>query len=342
MIWQFLIRRLFLLLFVFFALTCFAFSLGHLFPGDPLTNFSGISQPDDELLPALVQQYQLEHGYIRQYLAFVSRILQGDWGLSLSSQQPILTEIGQVFPATLELVAYALLVSFVVGVPLGLIAAIKAQHWSGKLISSIAMVGYSLPVFWWALLMIMLFSITLGWLPTAGRIGLLFEIPAMTGFMLPDILLSNQPYWQAALTDALRHLLLPTLVLATFPTTVMIRFTKDAMLGVWQQSYIKTARAKGLSRSQVLYRHGVRNAMMPVLRQLGLQFSTLVTLAMITELIFSWPGIGLWLLDSINQRNYPAIQGGLLVISTLVILVNILMDILHTLLNPLARKQFNG
>ncbi|MDP4535007.1 ABC transporter permease [Alkalimonas collagenimarina] len=342
MIWQFLIRRLFLLLFVFFALTCFAFSLGHLFPGDPLTNFSGISQPSDELLPALVQQYQLEQGYLQQYFAFLSRILQGDWGLSLSSQQPIITELTQVFPATLELVAYALLISFVVGVPLGLIAAIKAQHWSGRFISGVAMVGYSVPIFWWALLMIMLFSITLGWLPTSGRISVLFEIPASTGFMLPDIMLSKQPYWQAAMIDALRHLLLPALVLATFPTTVMIRFTRDAMLGVWQQSYIKTARAKGLSRSQVLYRHGLRNAMMPVLRQLGLQFSTLVTLAMITELIFSWPGIGLWLLDSINQRNYPAIQGGLLVISTLVIMVNILMDILHTLLNPLARKQFNG
>lgn len=342
MIWQFLLRRLCLLLFVFFALTCFAFSLGHLFPGDPLTNFSGISQPDDELLLALVHQYQLEHGYIRQYFAFLSRMLQGDWGLSLSSQQPILTELIQVFPATLELVSYALLISFVVGVPLGLMAAIKSQHWSGKLISAVALVGYSLPMFWWALLLIMLFSITLGWLPTSGRISVLFEIPAITGFMLPDILRSNQPYWQAALIDAVRHLLLPALVLATYPTTVMIRFTRDAMLGVWQQSYIKTARAKGLSRSQVLYRHGLRNAMMPVLPQLGLQFSTLVTLAMITELIFSWPGIGFWLLDSINQRNYPAIQGGLLVISTLVIMVNIMMDILHTLLNPLARKQFNG
>ncbi|SEA92420.1 ABC transporter permease [Alkalimonas amylolytica] len=342
MIWHYLVRRLFLLSFVFFALTCFAFSLGHLFPGDPLVNFSGISQPDDELLPILVQQYQLDNGYLQQYIAFLQRILQGDWGLSLASQQPVLYELSQVFPATLELVAYALLISFVLGVPLGLLAAIKASHWSGRVISTIALLGYSLPIFWWALLMIMLFSIGLGWFPTSGRISVLYEIPSVTGFMLPDILLSGQTYWQAALQDAIRHLWLPAFVLATYPTTVMIRFTRDAMLNVWQQSYIKTARAKGLSRSQVLYRHGLRNAMLPVMRQLGLQFSTLVTLAMISELIFSWPGIGLWLLDSISQRNYPAIQGGLLVISSLVILVNILMDVLHTLFNPLARKQANG
>ena len=133
-------------------------------------------------------------------------------------------------------------------------------------------------------------------------------------------------------------MLLPAVVLATYPTTVMIRFTRDSMLAVLEQSYIKTARAKGLSRAQVLYHHGLRNALLPVIRQIGLQFSTLITLAMITEVIFSWPGIGQWLLDSIYQRNYPAIQGGLLVVSCLVIVVNMLTEILHTLFNPLARK----
>ena len=144
---------------------------------------------------------------------------------------------------------------------------------------------------------------------------------------------------QQAFIDAIRHMLLPSVVLATYPTTVMIRFTRDSMLAVLEQSYIKTARAKGLNRGQVLYRHGLRNALLPVIRQIGLQFSTLITLAMITEVIFSWPGVGRWLIDSIYQRNYPAIQSGLLVISTLVITANMLTEVLHTLFNPLARKR---
>jgi ABC-type antimicrobial peptide transport system permease subunit len=156
--------------------------------------------------------------------------------------------------------------------------------------------------------------------------------------MLYDILQADISYRAEALRNALQHLLLPTVVLATFPTTVMVRFVRDAMLNVWEQNYIKTARAKGLSRGQVLYRHGLRNALLPVIRQIGLQFSTLITLAMLTEVIFSWPGIGRWLIDSIYQRNYPAIQAGLLVISTMVITINMLTEILHAFFNPLARR----
>ena len=281
----------------------------------------------------------MDQSLLQQYIAYVNRILDGEWGLSFSSQQAVLSEIIAVFPATLELASYALILSFVLGIPLGLFAAVKADSFFGKLISGVTLVAYSIPIFWWALLLIMLFSLALGWLPTAGRVGVLYEINHITGFMLPDILLSGSAHRQEALLNALRHLLLPTIVLATFPTTVMIRFTRDAMLDVWEQSYIKTARAKGLNRGQVLYRHALRNALLPVIRQIGLQFSTLITLAMITEVIFSWPGIGRWLIDSIYQRNYPAIQAGLLVISTLVITVNMLTEILHTLFNPLARKR---
>lgn len=335
----YLLRRMFLLAFVFIALSILAFSLGYLFPGEPLQNFTGLRTISAEQLPHLVSEYRMDKGYIQQYIAYLQRILSGDWGLSFASQQPLLLEIKLLLPATLELAAYALLISFFIGIPLGIIAAIKPDGTISKSISALALAGYSLPVFWWALLLIMIFSLWLGWLPTAGRIGVLYEIPYNTGFMLVDILLAQSQYQQEALLNALRHLLLPTIVLATFPTTVMIRFTRDSMLEVWEQSYIKTARAKGLSRSQVLYRHGLRNALLPVTRQIGLQFSTLLTLAMITEVIFSWPGIGRWLIDSIYQRNFPAIQSGLLVISTLVISVNMLTEVLHTLFNPLARKR---
>lgn len=335
----YLLRRLFLLGTVLLGLSIFAFSLGYLFPGEPLQNFSGLRYLDDTTREQLTLAYRLDSSYLQQYLAFIQRLWHGDWGLSLASQQPLLTEIRQVLPATLELTSYALLVSFFVGIPLGILAAIKPDGVIGKTISAIAITGYSLPIFWWGLLLIMVFAVGLGWFPSGGRLGVLYEIPPQTGFMLIDILLFDVSYRQAALQDALRHLLLPTLALATFPTTVMIRFVRDAMLDVWEQSYIKTAKAKGLSRLQVLYRHGLRNALLPVIRQIGLQFSALITLAMLTEVIFSWPGIGRWLLDSIYQRNFPAIQAGLMIISVLVITVNMLTEILHTFFNPLARKR---
>lgn len=335
---RYLFRRLFLMMFVFLALSLLAFSLGYMFPGDIVQNLSGLRQIDEAQRQQLVSYYQLDHNYLQQYLAFLSRISHGDWGLSFASQQPLLQEIKLLLPATLELAAYALLLSFVIGIPLGIVAAFKPDSIIGKSISAAAMVGYSLPIFWWGLLLIMLFSLALGWLPSAGRIGVLYEIPHHSGFMLYDILQADISYRAEALRNALQHLLLPTVVLATFPTTVMVRFVRDAMLNVWEQNYIKTARAKGLSRGQVLYRHGLRNALLPVIRQIGLQFSTLITLAMLTEVIFSWPGIGRWLIDSIYQRNYPAIQAGLLVISTMVITINMLTEILHAFFNPLARR----
>jgi cationic peptide transport system permease protein len=338
MIFHYLMRRMFLLSFVFVALTIFAFSLGYLFPGDVLSNFTGLRNisPADEIV--LRQQLGLDQGYWQQYIYFNQRILDGNWALSFSSQQNVLDEILNVMPATLELASYALLLSLLIGVPFGIIAAVRKDKWLDKLISGFTLVGYSIPTFWWALLLIMVFSLTLGWLPTSGRLSVLYEIPRLSGFMLPDILGSDAPYRNEALFDAIRHLLLPSLVLATYPTTVMIRFTRESMLDVLEQNYIKTARAKGLTRLQVLYKHGLRNALLPVTRQVGLQFSTLITLAMITEVIFSWPGIGRWLIDSIYQRNFPAIQGGVLVVSSLVIAVNMFTEILHTLLNPLARK----
>ncbi|MEH8020349.1 ABC transporter permease [Rheinheimera metallidurans] len=336
---MYLLRRLFLLAFVFIALSVFAFSLAYLFPGDPLQNFTGLRHISPEQYALLTSEYQLDKNYILQYLAYLSRIFSGNWGMSFSSQQPLLQEMKMLLPATLELASYALLISFFIGIPIGILSAIKPDGVFSKLVSAVAVAGYSIPIFWWALLLIMLFSLGLGWLPTAGRIGVLYEINHVTGFMLLDILLAATQHQHEALLDALSHLILPTLVLATFPTTVMVRFTRDSILEVWEQSYIKAARAKGLSRGQVLYRHALRNALLPVIRQIGLQFSTLITLAMITEVIFSWPGIGRWLIDSIYQRNYPAIEAGLLVISTLVISVNMLTEILHTLFNPLARKR---
>ncbi len=342
MMLEFALRRVSLLVFMLFTLSVFTFSLGYLFPGDPLTNFSGIETAGFSQTAQLQQQYHMDDGYVTQYFAFLGRIMQGDWGLSFASGDGVFGHVLDLAPATFELAIYALFVSVLAGVPAGVIAALSHGRWGDKLISGFTLVGYSVPIFWLALLLIMVFCLQLGLFPMSGRISLLYEIPAYSNFILLDIMVAGFPYGGLAFADALHHLALPTLVLATYPTTVLIRFTRDSMLNVLDQNYIKTARAKGLSRRQLIFHHALRNALLPVIKQIGLQFSALITLAMITEVIFSWPGIGRWLIDSIYQRDFPAIQGGLLAISVFIIFATIITELLYTLLDPISRNQAHG
>ncbi|WP_018692760.1 ABC transporter permease [Algicola sagamiensis] len=335
----YIIRRLFLLVFVLTLLSIFSFSLGYLFPGDPLTNFTGQQDIPYYSVPELRQAYYLDSNIATQYIAYLTRILQGDFGISFSSGASVFEEIKRVFPATIELACYALLVSLFVGIILGSIAAMKNNSPIAKLINYIALVGQSLPIFWWALILIMFFSFQLGLFPISGRLSLLYPIQHQTGFLFVDIYLSDASYRTAALKDALRHIILPTAVLSMYPTTVMLRFTRESLLNVLDTPYIKTAKAKGMSQTQLMFRHGLRNSLLPVIKQIGLQFSTLLTMAMLTEFIFSWPGIGRWLVEAIYQRDYTAIQGGLLIVGCFIIIITVLIEIVHMILNPLARKD---
>ncbi|MFY8273246.1 ABC transporter permease [Pseudoalteromonas sp. SSDWG2] len=342
MMLEFAIRRISLLLFMLFTLSLFTFSLGYLFPGDALTNFSGVDTSGFSQTAQLRETYRMDEGYIVQYLSFLGRILQGDWGLSFASGNSVFSHVQTLAPATFELAIYALMVSVIVGVPAGILAALSYGKWLDKFISGTTLIGYSLPIFWLALVLIMVFCLQWGLFPMSGRISLLYEIPSTTNFLLLDIMIAGFPYGGQAFTDALHHLTLPTFVLATYPTTVLVRFTRDSMLNVLEKNYIKTARAKGLSRRQLIIHHALRNALLPVIKQIGLQFSALITLAMVTEVIFSWPGIGRWLIDSIYQRDFPAIQGGLLAISMFIIFATILTELLYTLLDPISRNQAHG
>ncbi|MBH0035625.1 MULTISPECIES: ABC transporter permease [Pseudoalteromonas] len=342
MILDYILRRLGLFFFMILMLSVFTFSLAYLFPGDPLSNLSGIPSSNFAQHSELEDKYLYNSNYFMQYIAFLGRIFQGDWGLSFASGNSVFSHIVDLLPATLELSVYALIVSVIIGVPTGILGSGYHKRWPDKLINSTTMVGYSMPVFWLALLLIMVFSLKLGWFPMSGRMGLLYEIPASTGFILIDIALAGFPYKGMAFVDALRHLTLPTIVLAMYPTTVLVRFTRESMLKVMDQNFIKTARAKGLNRRQLIMHHALRNALLPVIKQIGLQFSTLITLAMITEVIFSWPGIGRWLIDSIYQRDFPAIQGGLMAVSLFVILASITAELTYTLFDPLSRNQAHG
>ncbi|CRQ58136.1 Dipeptide transport system permease protein DppB [Pseudomonas aeruginosa] len=201
---------------------------------------------------------------------------------------------------------------------------------------TVSLAGYSMPIFWWGLILIMLFSVSLGWTPVSGRLDLLYDIEPKTGFMLIDTLLSDE---QGSFLDAVRHLILPAIVLGTIPLAVIARMTRSAMLEVLREDYVRTARAKGLSPARVVFVHALRNALIPVLTVFGLQVGTLLAGAVLTETIFSWPGIGKWLIDAISRRDYPVVQNGILLVATLVILVNFVVDILYGLANPRIRHQ---
>ncbi|XQW86071.1 ABC transporter permease subunit [Thalassotalea piscium] len=338
----FSLRRLNLFLFTVILLTLISFSLSFLFPGDQLINLTGQVNATEEELSLLSESYKQSGSLISQYFAYLSHLLTGDMGLSMSSQTQISHEILIHLPATIELTFFALVIAMAVGIPLGFIAAINHRTKTDDAVLTLAMLGYSIPVFWLGLLVILIFSIELGWFPSSGQISLFFEIEHITGLLLIDILLSDSPYKWQAFQNALSHLILPASVVAIAPATIFIRLARTSMMQVLDSHYIKAASAKGLSFRQIIYHHAIRNAMVNVIRDVGLQFANLVTLAMVTEVIFSWPGIGRWLIESIYQRDFTAIQGGLLVLSSYIFIVHILTDFIYAGLNPMARGKKHG
>ncbi len=335
-------RRISLLIFTMILLTLLSFSLSFVFPGEPLINLSGQMNLSTDEMIVLAQKYQSNDSLFRQYLLYLTRIYNGDFGFSMANSLPINNEIANLLPATIELSLAALIIALTFGVPIGFIAAIKHQKIADKIILSVAMLGYSMPVFWLGLFSILIFSIELGWFPSAGRISLLYEIKQVTGVLFIDILLSDSTYKWQAFQNAGTHIILPAFVIAVAPGALFIRLARTAMMEVLESSYIKAAKAKGLTLYQIIYRHAIRNALVKVIRDIGLQFANIVTIAMITEVIFSWPGIGSWLIESIYQRDYTAIQGGLLVLSSFIFTIHILMDFIYAALNPLARDSKYG
>jgi dipeptide transport system permease protein len=297
---------------------------------------AGERRLDPAVHAAMMQRLGLDQPLWRQYLDYLGALLQGDLGQSIVSRGPVVEEFLALFPATVELTLTAMLLAVAGGLLLGVLAALRRGSWVDQGVMGLAMVGYSMPVFWWGLLLIMLFSVNLGWTPVSGRIGIEYDIPAVTGFMLADALLSDEA---GAFGSALRHLLLPTVVLGTVPMAVVARMTRSSMLEVLREDYMRTARAKGLSPARVVFVHGLRNALVPVVTVIGLQVGGLLGGAVITETIFSWPGIGKWLIDAIGRRDYPVVQAGILVSALGFILINLLVDLVYGLVNPRVRAR---
>ncbi|MDO5641652.1 MAG: ABC transporter permease subunit [Paracoccus sp. (in: a-proteobacteria)] len=332
---SFLLRRLATFVPTFIGVTIIAFAFIRLLPGDPILLLAGERGVSPERYEALRQQFGFDQPVWKQYLDYIWGVLHGDLGISFRSKVPVLQEFMTLFPATLELALCAIILATVIGIPAGVIAAVNRGKFFDQALMSTALVGYSMPIFWWALLLIIVFSGWLGWTPVSGRIGLMYFFNGPTGFMLIDSLLSGQ---SGAFRSAVSHLILPTVALATIPLAVIARQTRSAMLEVLGEDYVRTARAKGMSPLRVNGIHALRNALIPVVTVIGLSVGTLLAGAILTETIFSWPGIGKWMVDSISRRDYQVVQGGLLLIALVVMIVNLIVDLLYGLINPKIRK----
>ncbi len=330
----FILKRLFLLLPTFLGVTLIAFSLVHLIPGDPIEIMVGERGMDPERHAELMAEFGFDRPLWIQYLSYLGGLVQGDLGTSIASRAPVLEEFLSRFPATVELSLCAMVFAVFIGLPVGILAALKRGTVFDHGVMGVSLTGYSMPIFWWALLLILLFSVTLGWTPVSGRLSLLYWIEPVTGFMLIDTLLAGET---EAFGSALRHLILPAVALGTIPLAVIARMTRSAMLEVLREDYVRTARAKGLPSHRVVGVHALKNALIPVVTVIGLQVGVLFAGAILTETIFAWPGVGKWLIDAILRRDYPAVQGGILLIAIVIMAVNLLVDVLYGLINPRIR-----
>ncbi len=331
---QFLTRRFLLVLPAFFGVTILTFVLIHLIPGDPVLMMAGERGMSPERHAQLRAQMGLDKPLPVQYLHYVGGVVQGDLGRSIVSKRPVTEEFFTLFPATVELSLCAITFAILLGIPAGVLAAVKRGSILDHSVMAVSLTGFSMPIFWWGLLLILLFSVQLGWTPVSGRISALYWVQPVTGFMLIDTLFSDE---QGAFSSAVSHLILPTIVLGTIPLAVIARMTRSATLEVLREDYIRTARAKGLSPLRVVTVHALRNALIPVVTVIGLQVGVLLGGAILTETIFAWPGVGKWLVESIQRRDYPAVQGGILLIATVVIMVNLIVDVLYGIINPRIR-----
>ena len=332
---RFLLKRLALTLPTFFALMFVTFMLIRLVPGDPIEARRGERGISPERLAELRHEMGLDQPVWKQFFDYVWALLHGDFGTSIVSKTPVLHEFLTLFPATLELTLCAMIFAIVLGIPAGVFAASRRGGIYDQSLMGLALTGYSMPIFWWGLMLILVMSNTFHLTPVSGRVDFVkFYYPPVTGFMLIDSVLSGKA---GAFKDAAVHLILPTIVLGTVPLAVIARMTRSSMLEVLEDDYVRTARAKGLSVSRVIGVHALRNALIPVVTIIGLQVGGLLAGAVLTETIFSWPGVGKWLIESIGRRDYPALQGGIMLISTVVIIVNVVVEMLYGLINPRIR-----
>jgi peptide/nickel transport system permease protein len=330
---RFIVRRLLLLVPILLGLSLLVFFWIRALPGGPAEALLG-ERATPEAVAAIERQYGLDQPVYFQYWHFLKKTASFDFGDSITSRQPVLEELRLRFPATVELAIAAMLFSTFLGVPLGFLAAKKHDTWidHGSLIASL--LGISIPIFFLAILLKYVFAVQLGWLPTVGRLSVLIDLEHPTNFYVLDAILTRN--WEA-LWDAIKHLILPAIALGTIPLAIIARITRAAVLDVQNEDYVRTARAKGVHPRAVDVRHVLRNALLPVSTIIGLQVGLLLSGAVLTETVFAWPGMGQWLVQAIEDRNYPVLQGGILFLALVFVLVNLIVDVSYAFINPRIR-----
>ncbi len=324
----------------FFFICVVSFTIIRLIPGDPVTHILGERGATPERMLELKKLYGLDQPLLKQFQVFVTNVIQGDFGESSVSHQPVMSEFKVLWPATFELAIVALFWASIVGIFLGMLAAIKRNSMWDYSAVSISTIGFAMPIFWWALICILFFSVDLQWLPVSGRIGIQFDVPYHTGFFLIDSWFSESHI--DAFLSSLRHLILPAFVLGTIPLAMITRITRSAFIDVEKEDFIRTAKAKGLSPGKILFKHIMKNALPQILTTIGLSLGQLLTGAIITETLFSWPGLGRWLIKSIEARDYPVVQAGLFYSMLIIAVTNIFVDFAIEKLNPKMKGMKNA
>ena len=330
---KFIARRLLLAIPTLFGLSIVLFMFVRLLPGDPATAILG-QHATPERVAALREHLGLDNPLWQQYLIYLGNILQGDFGASVINGRPVIDELLVRFPATIELTVDAMLFAAGVGIPLGRFAARHAQGWSDGAVTVVSLLGISIPVFVLGLILQYIFAVQLDWLPAQGRIDPRARLEIQSNFVLIDSLLMGRPdlFW-----DGIQHLILPAIALGSIPLAIITRITRASVLDVSNEDYVRTARAKGLTEKRVDARHVMRNAWLPVVTVLGLQVGGLLAGAVITETVFAWGGVGRYVVDAINDRDYFVVQTTILLFAVIFVFVNLLVDVLYGLLNPRIR-----
>ncbi len=324
------IKRFLTIIPVLVGISLLVFSFIHLIPGDPAVAMLG-ERATPERVAAVRVQLGLDEPLYQQYLIYLRKVVRGDMGLSILRGDPVLADLLHRFPATVELALAAILLALAIGIPVGIVSAVWRNSLFDGLSRLVALTGVSMPIFWLGLMLAWFFGVELGWLPTGFRLDTDVAVSPVTNLYILDSLLTGNAQ---ALSSTLRHLILPALALGTIPLAVIARMTRASLLEVLSQEYIRTAEAKGLPQRAVVLRHAMRNALLPILTVTGLQVGHLLAGAILTETIFSWPGIGLWVYEAIQARDYPIVQGTTLFIATVFVLVNLCTDLLYAAVDP--------
>jgi peptide/nickel transport system permease protein len=330
---RFVVRRLILLVPILLGLSILVFLWIRALPGGPAQALLG-ERATEQAIEQIEHEYGLDKPIYVQYWRYLKTVIKGDFGQSVTTRRDVTEELRQKFPATIELAIAAMLFSTFFGIPLGFFAAKRYggafDHFS--LVASL--IGVSIPVFFLGIILKYVFAVQLGWLPTVGRIDVLIELEHPTNFYVIDALIAGDVN---ALWDVMKHLILPAIALGSIPLAIIARITRAAVLDVQNEDYVRTARAKGMPPAIVDRRHVLRNAMLPIVTIIGLQVGFLLAGAVLTETVFAWPGIGTWLVDAIESRNYPVLQGGILFVALIFVVVNLLVDVSYAFLNPRIR-----